>query len=137
MMCPPLKGEVESGHKAVAPRCRCWTRANYSPLGLEDRVFVMEGYPGAAEHDRVPAIPNRIGVDIALVQRRGWIRLPRHPNQFDPVSEDELRTQMKMRFDKPGVPCGSLGSGRKCQIRGSIRSEVYILIAMKKEWQNL
>src|SRR6267378_5274027 len=137
MMCPPLKGEIESCHKAVAPGCRYWIRANFIPSGFDDRVFVMEGYPGAAEHDRVPAISNRISVNIAHVQRRGRIRLPRHPNQLDPVSEDELWTQMKMGFDKPGVPCGSLGSVGKCPIGRSIRPEVYILVAMQKEGQNL
>src|SRR5882762_6116627 len=44
---------------------------------------------------------------------------------------------MKMGFDKTGVPCGSRGPDGKCSIGRNIRSEVYILIAMKKEWQNL
>src|ERR1700704_2624137 len=141
MMCPPLEGDIESSMNAVAPYGSRWVhkrrRANSGPLGLDDRVFVVEGYPGAAEHDWVPAVPNCIGINIASVQWSFWKRLPRHPNQLEPVSENKLRTEVKMGFDKTSVPCGSHGSVRKCPIGRSIRSEEYILVPFRKNGRNL
>src|SRR6266403_694500 len=141
MMCPPLEGDIESSMNAAAPCGSRWVhkrrRANSGPLGLDDRVFVVEGYPGAAEHDWVPAVPNCIGINIASVQWSFWKRLPRHPNQLEPVSENKLRTEVKMGFDKASVPCGSHGSVGKCRVCRSIRPEECTLVAMQKERQNL
>jgi hypothetical protein len=73
----------------------------------------VEGKPAAAEYDRVPAIPNRISVDIALVE---WIRrkrLSRHSNQLDPLGKNKLWIEVEMGFDKPAAPCESHGPVRE------------------------
>src|SRR5271169_6597603 len=71
---------------------------------MEQVELVMPGKTRPARHERVVAIANRVGGDIAEVRTRSGSRLLRHPDRFISREEDKLRTVDVVRFDENTVP---------------------------------
>src|SRR5260370_42510140 len=84
----------------------------------------MPGKASPARHERVVAIANGVGVDVAKVRARSGSRLLRHPDRFISREEDELRTVDVVRLDQNTVPgwvsrTGGEGRTRRAVVRGN------------------
>ena len=97
----------------------------------------MKGQSRAAEHERIPAVTDRVSINVAQVLGIIRKRLPGHPNDFIALDEDKLGMEMIMGFDKPAVPDGSLGAIGKRLVGSSRGSEIHIIPAMHIEGQEL
>src|SRR5215469_9907873 len=97
----------------------------------------MESEPTAAEHDGIPAVSNGVSINVTEVGSVRGERLPRHPNQLIPLSQDELRIEVQVRFYESAIPGWSHGSIWKSPVGSSARSKEHTVVAVHEEWQNL
>src|SRR5207253_11446973 len=135
----PLESEIKPDICAAAPhrhrRREC--PSERTSVCFYKRVVVMKGQSRAAEHDWIPAVTDRVSVNVAEVRRIIRKRLLGHPNDYIALGEDKLGSEMIMGFDKPAVPGGSLSAVGKCLVGGSRGSEIHIVPAVHKEGQEL
>src|ERR1035437_894772 len=83
---------------------------------MEYVELVMPRKTRPARHERVVAIPNRIGGDIAEVRTNGirrctLCRLLRHPDRFISREQDKLRTVDVVGFNQNPIPGGVARAG--------------------------
>src|ERR1700722_17487991 len=67
-------------------------------------VLLYPGEPGSRVHDRIPAITDRPGIEIAEVAGSVWVRLFRHPNEFVFAHQDKPGIVDVMSFRESTIP---------------------------------
>src|SRR5580704_17401368 len=98
----PSEVEVKAHENAVAVQRGC--RQRRGSLLLNQGVLGVIGEAGPAEHERIVAESERVGVHIAEVPRRGGQSLLAHPHELIALDEDHLRIEDIVGFYESTVP---------------------------------
>src|SRR5579864_5440710 len=117
-ICSPLEVKVKTQQQfAGVDVCRRQSESWPRPVLMHPVVFVVPGESGTAGHERVIAVANRVGSDVAEVRRNAGRGLLRHSDRLIPPDEDELRAVHVMGLDENAIPTGRSRSSRQSRTR--------------------
>src|SRR5271166_2210973 len=88
---------------------------------MQPVVLVMPGETGAAGHERVVAVADGVGGDVAQALRRSGGRLLRHPDGLIAADEDQLRAVDVVRLEQDTIPDWASRSRWKGRSRHVVR----------------